>query len=131
MKNIEFKSPVDNKTLRGREAVPLEIALEMQQNLIERMIPTEILPYITNDNNGLILEALTMRWMEKYALNFNGFAEYCDLNASNKDFMDRILENNLTNEDYASMQTFLEQSPQGGQFFVGDELSEFIKPFIH
>lgn len=57
--------------------------------------------------------------MEKYALNFNGFAEYCDLNASNKDFMDRILENNLTNEDYASMQIFLEQSPQGCQFFVG------------
>ena len=131
MKNIESRSSLNNKINSGRETVPVEIALETQKNLIERMIPTEILPYITNDNDGLILEALTMRWMEKYALNFNGFAEYCDLNASNKDFMDRILENNLTNEDYASMQTFLEQSPQGCQFFVGEELSEFIKPFIH
>lgn len=131
MKNMESKSFIDNNINRGREAVPVEIALETQKKLIERMIPAEILPYITNENDDLILEALTMRWMEKYALNFNGFAEYCDLSVQNNDFMDRLMQNNLTNEDYVSMQTFLEQSPQGGQFFTGEELSEFIKPFIH
>lgn len=131
MTNLESQPSLDSNVNRGREAIPVEIALETQKNLIERMIPTEILPYIEQENDDLILEALAMRWMEKYALDFNGFAEYCYLNAQNKDFMDRVMQNNLTDEDYASMQTFLEQAPEGGPLFTPDELNNFIVQHIH
>lgn len=61
MKNTESQIASIKQIERGREVILVEIALETQKNLIERMIPTEILPYITNENDGLILEALTMR----------------------------------------------------------------------
>jgi len=70
--------------------------------------------------------------MEKYTLNtFNGFASYCNTNAGEEGFMDRIMQKSLTNEDFASMQTFLEESPEGGLFFTPNELTDFIRLNVH
>ncbi len=137
MKNQEspispFEQTEPDTLLSGREAIPVEIALEVQKQLIKYMIPSELLPYLAEDGvKEVITEALTMRWLEKYALDFNGFAEYCDDSENNKDFIKRVLENKVTESDFSAMQTFLEQSPEGGVFFTEEELAEFIKQNSH
>ncbi len=117
---------------KGREAIPVDIALNTQKKLIEYMTPSELLPHLTTNNEyDPVLEALTMRWMEKYALNFNGFTEFCNINAENESLIYRILNNQLTNEDLASMRIFLEDSPTGGPLFTPDELNNFIMQNTH
>lgn len=117
--------------INAREEVSLEIALEIQRKLIMAMIPRELLSFLDNDIENKILDMITMRWMEKYALDFNGFTEFCNLNAENEPLMSRITTGTLNENDLSSMVDFLEHSSEGGKFFTDEELRNFIAQISH
>lgn len=117
--------------INAREEVSLEIALEIQRKLIMAMIPRELLSFLDNDIENKILDMITMRWMEKYALDFNGFTEFCNLNAENEPLMSRITTGTLNESDLSSMVDFLESSSEGGKFFTDEELRNFIAQISH
>jgi hypothetical protein len=130
----EKPDSVEIPALRGREAVSTEEALVIQQNLIMMMVPPELSEHITGDIEDPVLNALAMHWMQKYAIEFNGFAKYCNENANNSSFIERVTHNSLTDKDYESMRKFLEGEEGGSKerpFFTTDELDEFIKDNIH
>lgn len=109
----------------------MEIALEIQRKLIIAMIPREFLSFLDNDMENKILDMITMRWMEKYALDFNGFTEFCNLNAENEPLISRITTGTLNESDLSSMVDFLESSSEGGKFFTDEELRNFIAQISH
>jgi len=130
MENLKYKTfeeSDESPESKGREAIPVDAALSAQIKLIKHMTPKELQGYLSDTEEDPVLEALTMRWLEKYTLKFNGFAEYCNLHGEDNDFMERITQMNLTKEDFNSMQTFLEESTEGGVLFTDEELADFIK----
>ncbi len=126
------QNDIENASFKGREAIPADVALRAQKLLIRHMIPDELSKYLAGNLEDLedldspVLNAVIMRWLEKYALDFNGFAEYCDLHAGDG-FIDRVINDDMTETDLTSIKNFLETHPRGGSFFTPEELQEFIE----
>ncbi len=109
----------------GREAVPVQAALDEQKELVLRMTPVEIRQSITDDENDPILEALMMRYLEKYVTGeFNGFADFCNENECDLEFIERAKNESLTEADFQAMISFLQQRTP---FFTEEEVSKFIE----
>ena len=117
--------------IKTREMVPVEIALEIQRKLILAMIPKDLLPFLADDTENKILDMITMRWMDKYALDFNGFTEFCNSNIEDKTLMSRVIAGELNDDDLSSMIDFLEHSSGGSKFFTDAELQDFITQISH
>ncbi len=111
--------------LHGRGAVPVQAALDEQKELVLRMTPVEIRQYITDDENDPILEALMMRYLEKYVTGeFNGFADFCNENEFDLEFIERAKNESLTEADFLAMISYLQQITP---FFNEEEISNFLK----
>ena len=117
--------------IKTREMVPVEIALEIQRKLILAMIPKDLLPFLADDTENKILDMITMRWMDKYVSDFNGFTEFCNSNTEDKALMGKMIAGELNDEDLFSMVDFLEHSSGGGKFFTDAELQDFITQISH
>lgn len=134
MKNSErFDACNEKKDLKGREAITTEAALKTQEELIQYLTPPQILQLLPDDKEGILLEALTLRYMEKYVLgDFNGFSLYCDQESSNLDFIERVNKGNLTTDDFENMKNFLVNHDHYGEFFNSEkEVSDFIEQYSH
>jgi hypothetical protein len=109
----------------GREAVPVEAALDDQKELVLRMTPLEIRQYITDDENDPVSEALMLRYLEKYVTGeFNGFADFCNDNEFDLEFIERAKNESLTESDFQAMISYLQQRTP---FFAEGEISKFIE----
>lgn len=109
----------------GREAVPVEAALDDQKELVLRMTPMEIRQHITDDENDPIAEALMLRYLEKYVTGeFNGFADFCNENECDLEFIERAKNELLTEDDFRKMISYLQQRTP---FFAEGEASKFIE----
>jgi hypothetical protein len=143
MRNEEYMTPVGAGTPeKGRNEILPEVALVVQSNLLERMVPEAVRPYlldpaIDTERNDPILMELGNRFAVKYLLGFNGFTEYCnqksvDPSETAVDFMERAKLGQFTEEDYVDMITFFEHSEHGEPFFADEaEVQDFLKPFMH
>lgn len=128
MNNLEF-SNINNGEKQyiphGREAIPVEAALDEQKELVLRMTPAEIKKHITNDENDQIFEALMMRYLEKYVVGeFNYFAQFCNENEGELGFIERAKNEALTEEDFQKMISFIQQK---SPFFADGEVEKFLK----
>ncbi|HMO78025.1 MAG TPA: hypothetical protein PKD95_02405 [Candidatus Paceibacterota bacterium] len=123
--------PVENEELRGREAIPVEKALATQEDLIWYLTPPPILELIHEDESGRLLEALTLRYMNKYVNEaLNGFTDFCNQRADDKSFIERVNNGELTTDDFEAMKQFLTNHPQGSQFFESEqEINDFIAQY--
>lgn len=109
----------------GREAIPVQAALDDQKELVLHLTPLEIRQYITADENDPILEALMMRYLEKYVTGeFNGFADFCNENEGDLEFIERAKNESLTEADFQAMISFLQQRTP---FFTEEETSKFME----
>lgn len=118
----------------GREQVPPLAALDAQKKLVLHMTPERLKPYIeTSEYNCPFMDALMSRYMDMYVVgSYNGFAEYCDLHGEDTDFMDRAINQNLTEIDFENMKEFLEAHADGLPFFAHErEIEDFIKINTH
>ena len=152
----ETKPEAATEELRGREAVPLEPAMKTQIELFWRLTPPAIQAQVSyksidylfslyfsekpNDRKGKeILDVLAARYVKKYDNDtFNVFADYCNLHADDdgdengQTFIDRVNENQLTEDDFAQMMNFFIE--KGGPFFDTKneaEIKNFIKEYIN
>lgn len=125
------QATIENEELRGREAISVEKSLATQEDLIWYLTPPVILELIHNERQGNLLEALTERYMSKYVNDeLNGFADFCDQQADNDAFIDRVNRGELTTEDFEMMKQFLESHPKGGSFFASPaEVENFISQY--
>ena len=109
----------------GREAVPVQAALDDQKELVLRMTPLEIRQHITDDENDPIAEALMLRYLEKYVTGeFNGFADFCNENECDMEFIERAKNESLTDDDFREMILYLQHRTP---FFTEGEVSKFIE----
>lgn len=109
----------------GREAIPVQAALDDQKELVLRMTPVEIRRYITDDENDPIIEALMLRYLEKYVTGeFNGFADFCNENEFDLEFIERAKNESLTEADFQAMISYLQHRTP---FFAEGEVSKFIE----
>lgn len=131
MEGLSSQKIETTSKISTREMVPVEIALEIQRKLILAMIPKDLLSFLENDTENKILDMITMRWMDKYALDFNGFTEFCNSNTEDKALMGKMIAGELNDEDLFSMVDFLEHSSGGGKFFTDAELQDFITQISH
>lgn len=118
----------------GREQVPPYAALDAQKKLVLHMTPERLKPYIeTSEYDCPFMDALMTRYLEKYVNDkYNGFAEYCNLHGEDEDFMDRAINQNLTEADLEKVRVFLESHVDGQAFFANErEIEEFIKLNTH
>lgn len=119
----------------GRNEIPVAVALKVQRELMDRMIPEAVKPYMQSaesdtDTDDPIRQGLYMRFAEKYLLNFNGFAEYCNNRSNDREFMERAKLGQCGEEDLNDMVRFFEASEKGGPFFQGDTaVVEFIRQY--
>ncbi len=118
----------------GRERVPVFAALDAQKKLVLYMTPPRLKPYIDLDNDyDTFMEALMLRYMNMYdSGDYNGFAEYCDVNQNDQAFMYRVINQELTEDDLEKMKQSLVSHGGGVPFFASDEEVEaFIKVNTH
>lgn len=133
MENFTFDSNEPSRTKNNetteknaRERISVEKALEIQKKLVQYMVPEKLQPYVTYEDDDIILTQLTMRWLNKYVTgDFNGFSEYCQTH-SGDGFIEKVNNDQLTDSDLESLRNFLEQSRQGELFFTEEELNEFM-----
>ncbi len=120
---------------RARHEVPLGVAIETQQALMNLMAPDRLKPYFgtsTGVTEG-IEDAIFLKWHEKYAQKF---ALLCEKLAHEEEGGDteagiftRLVEGRPTLVDYEAMEQYLESN--GGTFFTDVELEVFIKENVH
>lgn len=115
------KSPDNNDGLIGREAIPVDSALSAQIELVKYMMLDKLTPHLEGNKAEENLDKLTEIWLDKYA---GKFAEFCDENADDADLMERIIQKNLTNEDFMAIRAYLEEA--SGVFMAGEEPEKFI-----
>lgn len=109
----------------GREAVPVQAALDDQKELVLHLTPLEIRQHITDAENDPILEMLILRYLEKYVTGeFNGFADFCDENEGDLAFIERAKNESLTEADFRAMISFLQKKTP---FFTEAEVSKFME----
>lgn len=133
----QYVTPIGLGTqAEGRKEIPMEAANAIQIELVRRMTPPKIQPYLTGKEDDPVLGELMMRFMDKYYIGFNGFTEYCNLNSADRSFIERAKGAKLTDEDYEKMATFIQQPPHGKLFFKNSaEIEAFLetlpKPTVH
>jgi hypothetical protein len=111
----------------GRKEIPFEVALNLQMKLLERMIPDDIRPYLTDREDDPVRSALWERWMGKYIIGFNGFTEYCNEHRKDRAFIECAKQGNLDDADYRDMILSFETSEHGEPFFKDqEEINEFL-----
>ncbi len=102
-------------TVFGRELIPTDAATEAQIALMRTMAGESVWDVLSESER----DEHAMDWMERYVLgDFNAFAEYCNAHASDSDFMNRAIQKSLNEDDFSSMQAFIEESPKGGKFII-------------
>ena len=106
-------------TVRGRQAVPTEVANAIQMLLTEMMADKEM------DDN------LMMAWLDRYGADpkeggFNAFAEFCNTHADDDDLMSRIITGQYTEEDLKAIQSFAEKHPDGGKFVYAEPIESEV-----
>jgi hypothetical protein len=134
MKNPESHTEVAEVVDKhGRELVPPGSALEAQKNLVMLYLtPERIIPYINfDDEYDPIMDALMFRYMDMYdSGDYNGFAEFCE--EADEELMDRIVNQELTPNDYLVLKNSLESHDGGAPFFKDDkDIEDFIKANTH
>jgi hypothetical protein len=129
---------------QARHEVPLGVAIETQQKLMNLMVPDRLKPYLgtsTGDTPG-IEDAIFYAWHEKYAKRFARMCEkLAEEEEGNEDgeeegsrdtkekVFSRLVEGRSTSEDYETMKKYLES--EGNTFFTQPELDVFIKEQVH
>lgn len=128
MDNLDFIHRKETAASDERLAIPVHIALAIQQEVILKMVPQAVQERIAAGQTEL-LDKFAERFMEKYVVERNGLDEFCADPITDRDVLKRFTVGTYTDLDIETLRGYLEK--KGKLFESESDTEDFLRQNLH
>jgi len=128
MDNLDFIHRKETAASDERLAIPVHIALAIQQEVILKMVPQAVQERIAAGQTEL-LDKFAERFMEKYVVERNGLDDFCADPITNRDVLKRFTTGTYTDLDIETLRGYLEK--KGKLFESESDTEDFLRQNLH